>query len=101
MTTVDPAVAVPSIYRPAPRRTASEKVLRWSATALMATVWIRATLFGLYILAFYAGALAEDEMAAWNRVLPGLHDPETPTATIGIGLHFFAGGVILALGCIR
>ncbi|WP_420125540.1 DUF2306 domain-containing protein [Longimicrobium sp.] len=101
MTTVDPAVAVPSIYRHAPRRTASEKVLRWSATALVATVWISATLFGLYILAFYAGALAEGEMAAWNRVLPGLHDPETPAATAGIGLHFFAGGVILALGCIQ
>lgn len=47
MTTVDPAVAVPSIYRPVPRRTASEKVLRWSATALVATVWISAALFGL------------------------------------------------------
>lgn len=101
MTTVDPAVAVPSIYRPGPRRTASEKVLRWSATALVATVWISATLFGLYILAFYAGALADGEMEAWNRILPRLYERDTPAATAGIGLHFAAGGIILALGCIQ
>lgn len=101
MTTVDPAVAAPYIYRPAPRRTTSEKALRWSATALVATVWISATLFGLYILAFYAGALADGEMEAWNRILPGLYDRDTPGATSGIGVHFAAGGIILVLGCIQ
>lgn len=101
MTTVDPVAVAAPIDVPVERRPASAIALRWSATALVATVWISATLFGLYILAFYAGALAEGEMAAWNRVLPGLHDPERPAATLGIGLHFFAGGVILALGCIQ
>lgn len=84
-----------------PRRDLSAAVLRWSAVALVATVWLSATLFGLYILAFYAGALAEGEMERWNGVLSGLHDPETPVATAGIGLHFAAGGLILVLGCIQ
>lgn len=102
MTTVDPVAAVaPAAAVPVERPGASAAALRWAGVALVATVWTSATLFGLYILAFYAGALAEGEMAAWNRVLPGLHDPRTPAATLGIGLHFFAGGVILALGCIQ
>lgn len=75
--------------------------LRWSMIALAATVWLSTTVFGLYILAFYAGALAEGEMARWNGVLPGLHDPERPVATAGIGLHFAAGGLILVLGWIQ
>lgn len=82
-------------------RELSASILRWTAIGLVATVWLSATLFGLYILAFYAGALAEGEMERWNRVLPGLHDPQTPAATAGIGLHFAAGGLILILGCIQ
>ncbi|MBV9774247.1 MAG: DUF2306 domain-containing protein [Gemmatimonadetes bacterium] len=80
---------------------ASATVLRWSARALVATVWISTTLFGLYILAFYAGALAEGEMARWNGVLPGLYQRDAHAATAGIGLHFATGGLILALGCIQ
>ena len=82
-------------------RTASAAMLRWTGMALVVTVWISTTLFGLYILAFYAGALAEGEMARWNTVLPRLYEPETPAATAGIGLHFAAGGIILVLGCIQ
>ncbi|HEX6037587.1 DUF2306 domain-containing protein, partial [Longimicrobium sp.] len=37
----------------------------------------------------------------WNRVLPRLYQSNTPAATAGIGLHFAAGGIILALGCIQ
>jgi hypothetical protein len=33
--------------------------------------------------------------------LPRLYESDTPTATAGIGLHFAAGGIILALGCIQ
>lgn len=40
-------------------------------------------------------------MEAWNRILPRLYERDTPAATVGIGVHFFAGGVILALGCIQ
>jgi len=105
MTAIDPAVdplaTTPAAPVPLEGRSLSAAVLRWSARALVATVWISATLFGLYILAFYAGALAEGEMEAWNRVLPRLYESDTPAATAGIGLHFAAGGIILALGCIQ
>jgi hypothetical protein len=76
-------------------------VLRWSGIALVATGWGSATLFGLYILAFYAGALAEGQMTRWNGNLAGLYQPGSRAATAGIGLHFAAGGVILVLGCIQ
>jgi hypothetical protein len=101
MASLDAVAGAPPVPVSLQARTASAAILRWSGVALVATVWISATLFGLYILAFYAGALAEGEMAAWNRVLPRLYEPETPVATAGIGLHFAAGGTILALGCIQ
>jgi len=78
-----------------------ETLFRWSATALVATVWISAILFGLYILFFYAAALFQDDMARWNGVLPDLYNEENRTATLSIGLHFAAGGIILILGSIQ
>lgn len=79
----------------------ASRLLRWAAVALVSTVWVSATLFGLYILAFYAGSLADGEMEKWNGVLPRLYEQSTPAATAGIGLHFAAGGIILVLGCIQ
>lgn len=81
--------------------TASTRALQWSARALTATCWISAALFGLYILAFYAAALVDGNIARWNEGLPRLYESHTPAATAGIGVHFAAGGVILALGCIQ
>jgi len=85
----------------AERRGVSAAVLHWSGVSLVATVWASALLFGVYILAFYAAALVDGEMAAWNTVLPGLYDPAKPVATGGIGVHFAAGGIILVLGSIQ
>ena len=82
-------------------RNASAVALRWTSSALTLTVWVSAALFGLYILAFYAAALAEGAMAKWNTVLPDLYRQDRPVGTLGIGLHFAAGGIILALGCIQ
>lgn len=79
----------------------SEKFLRGSAFALVVTVWLSSTLFGLYILTFYAGALVDGGMDKWNGILPRLYDPDSRAATVGIGLHFAAGGVILILGFIQ
>jgi Predicted membrane protein (DUF2306) len=79
----------------------SERALRWAARALTATCWISAALFGLYILAFYAAALVDGNIAKWNESLPRLYESQTPAATAGIGVHFAAGGIILALGCIQ
>jgi hypothetical protein len=79
----------------------TETAFRWSGTALVCTVWISATLFGLYIVAFYVGALADGQVVKWNQNLPGLYEPRSPAATSALGLHFLAGGVILILGCIQ
>src|SRR5271168_617930 len=79
----------------------TETAFRWSGAALVCTVWISATLFGLYIVAFYVGALADGQVAKWNQNLPGLYEPHSPAATPALGLHFLAGGMILILGCIQ
>jgi predicted membrane protein DUF2306 len=79
----------------------SARALQWTARALTATCWISAGLFGLYILAFYAAALVDGNIAKWNDSLPRLYESDTPAATAGIGMHFAAGGIILALGCIQ
>jgi Predicted membrane protein (DUF2306) len=79
----------------------TDTAFRWSSKALVCTVWISATLFGLYIVAFYVGALADGQLARWNQNLPGLYAPHSPAATSGLGLHFLAGRVILILGCIQ
>jgi hypothetical protein len=76
-------------------------ILRWTSIALIATVWLSSAIFGLYILAFYAGAFSTGDLKQWNGVLPRLYEPDTPLATAGIGLHFAAGGIILALGFIQ
>jgi len=76
-------------------------VLHRAAILLIATVWLSATLFGVYILLFYAGAITVDRMDQWNRVLPRLYEPESRVANAAMGLHFAAGGTILALGCIQ
>jgi hypothetical protein len=90
-------------YAPSQLRGAgmTKTVFRWSGTALVCTVWISATLFGLYIVAFYVGALADGQVAKWNQNLPGLYEAHSPAATSALGLHFLAGGLILILGCIQ
>lgn len=80
---------------------AGSTALRRASVALILTVWLSLTLFGVYILAYYAGAIGRQDLPAWNAVLPRLYENATPGATIAIGLHFFAGGVILVLGCVQ
>ncbi|HEY5821671.1 MAG TPA: DUF2306 domain-containing protein [Propionibacteriaceae bacterium] len=72
-----------------------------ASVALVVTVWASVTLFGLYILGAYAGAIVDQDLPSWNAVLPRLYEPTTPAATLAIGLHFLAGGVILVLGCVQ
>lgn len=74
---------------------------RWIAIIFIATVWVSAGLFGLYILAFYATALYSGTMEQWNQVLPGLYEKGRIASTSGIGLHFATGGIILILGSIQ
>lgn len=77
------------------------KVFAWTRILLMTTVWVSAGLFGLYILAFYAAALYKGNLERWNEILPGLYDQSARKATMGIGLHFAMGGIILILGSIQ
>jgi len=77
-------------------RSVSVVALELAVQTLAIAVWISAAIFGVYIVAHYAGSLEQ-----WNKGLPGLHDPQTPHATIAIGAHFLAGAVLLALGPIQ
>jgi hypothetical protein len=79
----------------------SSPAVHRTSVALVVTVWVSVTLFGVYILAHYAGAVTDEDLPSWNAVLPRLYEPTTPAATVAIGLHFLAGGVILVLGCVQ
>ena len=87
--------------RPSKAFLLSSKILHYSGVMLVVSVWISAALFGLYILAFYASAFYEGDMARWNQTLPNLFQEDTTGATLGIGVHFAAGGILLLLGSIQ
>ena len=76
-------------------------VLRWTGVSLVAVTWLSAAIFGAYILAFYGGAISDQRLERWNDALPGLYDANTLGATIGIAIHFLAGGTLLMLGPIQ
>lgn len=80
---------------------AAAHALRWSASLLVASIWVSAAIFGLYIARFYAGSLSAGIPEQWNAVLPRLYEPQTPLATAGIAVHFVAGAILLLLGPIQ
>ena len=67
----------------------------WCARALMATVWISSLVFALDILVQYLIAIPH-HLERWGHMSAG-----QPAATIGIGIHFAAGALILILGGIQ
>lgn len=75
--------------------------LRVSAIVLVAVLWISSAIFGAYIFAYYGGAIPANTLNDWNAQLPKLFEASTPTASVGIGAHFFAGAVLLLLGPIQ
>ena len=75
--------------------------MQWSARLLVATVWASALIFGLYIFVFYFLSSIRGDIVQWNEVLPDLYSDDAPAATVGIGIHFAAGSIILMLGCIQ
>ena len=81
--------------------TYSETLLKWTSRLLISTVWVSALLFGCYILTFYASAFVNNTLELWNEGLTGLYDPEKPVGTLGIGIHFATGGIILILGSVQ
>jgi hypothetical protein len=88
-------LALPSPPPPTPRASAA---VRWSSRALVVATWLSGAIFGAYILVHYGGAIVTGDLHDWNARLGGLYDPATPLATIGIGLHFAAGGILLLVG---
>ena len=87
-----------SDYSLAEESTIQDLVYDYSCRALLGIVWISSFIFGLYILANYASAYFDNDLQRWNEVLPEIYTPGQPAASIGIGLHFAAGGLILLLG---
>jgi hypothetical protein len=79
----------------------TEAALRWSSIALAGVVWISSAIFGVYILAFFGGAIPAGTLEEWNQSLPNLYSASTPAASAGIGAHFFAGAVLLLLGPVQ
>lgn len=75
--------------------------LRWSAIALVGVVWLSAFIFGVYIVAFYGGAIPAQTLEDWNASLPKLYEAHTPLASAGIGAHFFAGAILLLFGPVQ
>ncbi|MPR32431.1 DUF2306 domain-containing protein [Salmonirosea aquatica] len=100
MTTADPNSLIREVPAQKPAKTTA-RLVRWCGVVLVVTVWVSAGLFGLYILAFYAAALFGGNLEKWNNILPGLYQKESVYATLGIGLHFAMGGIILMLGSIQ
>ena len=78
-----------------------QNLLLWSTRFLVSTVWISALLFGAYIFIFYFIGALKGNIVNWNKVLPNLYHPDSEIASISIGAHFAAGGLILMLGCIQ
>jgi hypothetical protein len=100
MATLDRQDLEPMLYRPT-YNTGSDTALRWAGRALVTVVWISAAFFALYIVAFYAGAVADGAPERWNQALPRLYEPHDLLATIGIGAHFATGAILLLLGPIQ
>jgi hypothetical protein len=75
--------------------------LRWASGALLSIAWVSAAIFALYIVAFYAGAVADGAAKRWNETLPRLYEPDAMVATIGMGAHFITGAILLLLGPIQ
>ena len=74
----------------------------WNACCVpVGVVWISSAIFGVYILAYYGGAIPASTLEDWNATLPKLYEAHTPAASVGIGAHFFAGSVLLLLGPVQ
>ena len=79
-----------------------QKALLLSVRVFVIICWTSAFIFGLYILGFYFVSFFLGNLDNWNLgLLPGLYDKENTNSTVGMGLHFAAGGLILLLGCIQ
>lgn len=96
MSTAHASIGMPELPR-APRELPNV-ALRWSVLALAATTWISSSIFAVYIIAFFLGAIPVGTLTDWNESLPNLYERKSLAATIGIGIHFGLGAIVLLLG---
>jgi len=79
----------------------SLRALRWSGAGLVGASWISAAAFGLYIVAFYLGAIPAHHLRQWNDNLTGLYQPGNASAFLAMTAHLATGAIILLLGPIQ
>lgn len=79
----------------------SSRVLRLSGAGLVAASWISAACFGMYILAFYLGAVPAGHLEQWNRNLAGLYEKGNLPALLAMSAHLATGAIILLLGPVQ
>ncbi len=91
----------PRLHAPPSAGGLPDTALRWSARVLVGVSWISGAIFALYIIGFFGGAALGGAGERWNESLPGLYDMAAPLATLAIGAHFAAGGVLLLLGPVQ
>lgn len=77
------------------------KTLRWSGVGLVSASWFSAALFGVYILAFYLGAIPTQQTERWNTNLPGLYEKGKHVALLAMSAHLLTGGILLLLGPVQ
>lgn len=82
-------------------RDLSAMLLRWAGIGLVMASWLSGALFGVYIVAFYLGAIPAGALTRWNRSLPSLYEPGHPGPTAALGVHMAVGAVLLLLGPIQ
>lgn len=93
-----PQAAIPNNIGPAPW---GSTALSWSSAGLVSASWFSAAIFGVYILAFYLGAIPGQHMDRWNTTLPGLYEKGNLMAFVAMSAHLATGGIILLLGPIQ
>lgn len=77
------------------------RTVRWSGAGLVGASWISAAVFGVYILAFYLGAIPAGHMSRWNDNLTGLYDRNSISALLAMSAHLATGAIILLLGPVQ
>lgn len=77
------------------------RILRASSAALVVASWISAGAFGLYIFAFYLGAIPAGRLEQWNDNLSGVYDRNNLAAFLAMTAHLATGAVLLLLGPVQ
>jgi hypothetical protein len=77
------------------------EILSWSGAGLVAASWASAACFGIYILAFYLGAIPAGHLEQWNGNLAGLYDRGNLAALLAMAAHLATGAIVLLLGPVQ